>query len=95
VLKKDANRYHAVAIVPGEHACPAAKDLSGKRFLSREAPILPLADCSSAECSCTYSHFGDRRTGSRRTSDLVMSMDTYAGGDRRRSERQGRRKTDR
>lgn len=94
-MKKDANHYHAVSIVPGEHACPAAKDLSGKRFLSREAPILPLSSCTSAECNCTYAHYADRRKGSRRTSDLVMAMDTYAGSDRRRSERQGRRKTDR
>ena len=61
-----ATEYHAVSIrVPGA-ACDAAKALKGQRFLSSEAPLLPLADCDAAECSCTFAHHADRRAGDDR-----------------------------
>ena len=61
------NRYHAVSIhgpdVPENAACYAARTLKGKRFLSSEAPALPLAGCDNAECNCRYVHHHDRRNG--------------------------------
>lgn len=53
--------WHAVAIQPGPKRCEAAHGLLGRRFLSREAPKLPLAGCDEAECSCRYRHHADRR----------------------------------
>lgn len=62
---KDA--WKAVGIVPGESACAAAKELTGKRFLARSAPRLPLAECTNQDrCKCKYRHYGDRRSEQRR-----------------------------
>ena len=40
------NPYHAVSIVPGAACCNAARELRFQRFLSKEAPPLPLASCT-------------------------------------------------
>ena len=55
------NPFHAVSIAPGPEACEAAQVRAGKRFLSREAPRLPLAECGNPECRCRYQHHDDRR----------------------------------
>lgn len=55
------NPWHAVGIQPGPKRCEAALQLLGDRFLSREAPKLPLAACDEAQCSCRYRHHDDRR----------------------------------
>jgi hypothetical protein len=60
------NRFSAVSISSYEAACPAVKELEGTRFLSREAPLLPLGDCTSSRCHCKYTHHGDRRAGYER-----------------------------
>lgn len=58
------SRWHSVSIQSGEGGrCEAARALAGQRFLSTEAPPLPLADCSKPDdCRCRYSKHGDRRT---------------------------------
>ena len=49
--------WKAVAIVAGDSACAAATQLRGKRFLSRNAPRLPLPECSKQDqCQCKYRH---------------------------------------
>jgi len=41
--------------------------LKGLRFLSGEAPRLPLVNCSRpGACQCVYEKFDDRREGPRR-----------------------------
>ena len=40
--RKQPNRFHAVTIAPGRHACAEARALLDQRFLSRDAPPLPL-----------------------------------------------------
>lgn len=91
-----AQPYHAVAIkVPSEGTvCEAARALSGKRFLSDEAPKLPLQECDAEQCECTYTHYADRRHENRRAGDAGMSEQPFEGDnkrargpDRRRSER--------
>lgn len=85
--------FHAVTIVTPGHACDAANSLKGHRFLSKEAPRLPLEGCPSPEyCRCTYRHFNDRRSGPRRASDRG-ELRTAPIGERRGS--RGRRVTDR
>lgn len=37
-----------------------------KRFLLREAPLLPLAGCTMKYCKCRYIHYEDRRQRERR-----------------------------
>ena len=85
--------FHAVSIRAGsEHACPAVQELENVRFLSEDAPMLPLEGCGAREsCRCTYVHFEDRRTDMRREADIGLPQ------RRREHERRigmGRRITD-
>ncbi len=93
-VKKAINPYHAVCIVPGPRACATARALSERRFLSREAPPLPLKVCNSPECTCRYEHYDDRRKSPRRARDLGVSIDGYEGDERRLRPKRGRRKSD-
>jgi hypothetical protein len=93
-VKKAINPFHAVSIAPGLRACAAARALRDRRFLSREAPILPLKACDSTECTCRYEHHDDRRKGHRRARDLGVSIDGYEGDERRVKPKRGRRKAD-
>ncbi len=92
--KKAINPYHAVTIVPGHRTCAAARALQDRRFLSRQAPALPLKECDSAECTCRYEHYDDRRNGPRRARDLGVSIDGYEGDERRVRPKRGRRKNE-
>jgi hypothetical protein len=55
------NPYRCVSIHSRKDACEPAKQLAGKRFLPREAPSLPLANCTATSCRCRYMHHEDRR----------------------------------
>ncbi len=74
--------YHAVSIRYGPGACEAAKQLAGKSFLSKEAPPLPLPECTALNCHCQYAHHKDRREEEERRSGL-RSPFAMEGGDRR------------
>lgn len=66
---KDARRepWHAVRLVPGPRSCATVEALRSQRFLSAEAPRLPLPGCAlRATCACVYRHYADRRAGPRR-----------------------------
>jgi len=84
--------YHAVSIVPGAKPCRTALKWQGHRFLSDEAPRLPLASCNSPTCTCAYKHHVDRRAGPRRSADFFVTSKQWSGNERRRAG--GRRKTD-
>lgn len=58
--------YHSVAIRCRGDACDAVKRISSRRFLPDEAPRLPLAECTSAHCRCSFIHHDDRREEDRR-----------------------------
>ena len=57
------NPFHAVSIHPAAEGCAAAAAVKGERFLSEEAPGLPLQECTAPTCHCTYAHHIDRRRG--------------------------------
>jgi hypothetical protein len=84
--------FHAISVVPGPRACRAAREVKEVRFLSREAPILPLPGCDAATCNCKYRHYDDRREEPRRAADSGAFEIPYPGAERRRSG--GRRSTD-
>lgn len=86
--------YHAVEIVAGDDCCEIVRRYTGKRFLSGEAPVVPLQGCQAAECLCRYIHHEDRRQRERRTSDMAVTVDEYSGAERRAEEKRGRRATD-
>ncbi len=71
-----ANRWHAITIVGSDHACAAAEACRGKRFLSSEAPRLPLPGCEANRCDCRYRHYADRRGPPRRRDDKVGDSNT-------------------
>lgn len=84
------NPYHAVSIRYRMNACEAAKQLTDRRFLSNEAPKLPLPGCTAASCHCGYEHHEDRRDGEERRVPFKGEHSTgperrSAGGDRRRA----------
>lgn len=94
--KKPLQTFHAVSIQAGSRACAQAKALEGKRFLSRQAPVLPLKACTCASCECRYQHHEDRRKGPRRARDFGVSIAAWEDGpDLRNKSARGRRKTDR
>jgi len=64
--KQPKQPYHAVTLRAPKGACAAAKALAERRFLAAEAPRLPLADCTSGRCLCTFAHHDDRRHQARR-----------------------------
>jgi hypothetical protein len=66
------SRWRAVSILATESSCDAARALRAVRFLSAEAPRLPLLDCTRyASCPCAYKHYADRRSYTRRKDELT------------------------
>ncbi len=63
--------YHAVSISLEPSACDAAKAMTGRRFLSDAAPLLPLPDCDVLECRCIFTHHADRREKKDRRSPFA------------------------
>lgn len=89
LIAQKSTPYHAVSIQPGSEACRAARELKGKRFLSSEAPSLPLANCTLADCQCHFVHHADRRSPRDRRSDLPRGAGTDETGQFRKDRRQG------
>ena len=86
------HRWHAVAIVGTPDACAAAKACKDNRYLSVEAPRLPLAGCDAKCCDCRYAHYDDRRRGPRRAEEKMGAPAKRVDVDKRA--RAGRRDTD-
>ena len=92
---RESKQWHAVSIVTKGSSCEAARAARNTRYLSAEAPRLPLADCTKPEaCSCSYKHYADRRTETRRADDDegALSRGTSPGPERRLQ--RDRRKSD-
>lgn len=85
--------YHAVEVYCRTGNCPAAQAREGQRYLSSEAPGLPLPDCNNVACSCVYQHFEDRRCGERRDSFMAQFYTRSERSVERRNLR-GRRRDD-
>lgn len=85
-------RWHAVGIVATAEACAAARACRDSRFLSLEAPRLPLAGCDASCCDCRYVHFEDRRGGARRAAERTGTPAKRVSLNQRA--RTGRRATD-
>jgi hypothetical protein len=92
VRRPSIKPWHAVMIVAAASACPAAQSCKGKRYLSRDAPRLPLAQCDSAQCECKFRHFPDRRGPARRHDEMGGAPKVRDKNSRRTS--RGRRAVD-
>jgi hypothetical protein len=67
------NKWHAVAVSCGPSCCRASVAARHSRYLSTEAPPLPLAGCTQPKrCTCKYKHYSDRRIGPRRRADSEL-----------------------
>ena len=77
--------YRAVSVVPDILTqCSAAVEPRSKRFLSPEAPSLPLPNCSLPDgCQCKYKYWNDRRGMDRRALQGELTNHYFAGDDRR------------
>ena len=91
-VSKQRSLYQSVSVVCASSACEAAKALAEKRFLSSEAPIFPLSNCSSSTCSCKYVHYDDRRSnsGDRRSLTALRTDLFEQSGHKGRSESSSR-----
>ena len=92
-----ADPFHAVSIHPAKEGCPAVESLKLQRFLSEEAPALPLAECGAVDCACKYVHHADRRGGARnrRCGTMEQSKESEFWSLRDRRIVLGRRHADR
>lgn len=85
-MSRPANDFRAVSIDSSGPRCAAAKHVAEQRFLMREAPRLPLADCTmTASCACRFRKVPDRRDGDRRLFGGTGSNVWYSGTDSRKS----------
>lgn len=85
-LARAGGPYHCVALKPRAGCCPAVRKAAGTRYLSRQAPPLPLPNCTAASCRCTYLHFDDRRDSDRRMPFAPRRSSAHGdkAGERRR-----------
>jgi hypothetical protein len=91
--------FRATSIVLGESPCEAVRALAEKPYLDkdRNTPLLPLADCTAARCTCKYAHQQDRRDmdeDRRFTSSLQSEIYSTSDNESRRIKRRGRRDYD-
>ena len=76
------NPFHAVSVLVTGSCCQEARKLAGERFLSRNAPPLPLPNCTMPEaCACRFKKHIDRRHHDRRA--FGSEQRWYAGQNRR------------
>jgi len=87
-------RWRSVKIRPGLISCQSVAKLNGRVFLSREAPELPLANCTQPNCQCHYVFLDDRRSGIDRRADLDRLGEFLSTSERDRRHSPGRRTGD-
>jgi hypothetical protein len=86
--------WHAVAIRPKGQSCEAVQARRATRFLSSDAPRLPLPECSTSDtCTCVYKHHADRRVEPRRQDEKdglrrngTVTQERRSPGDRRKAD---------
>jgi hypothetical protein len=82
--------FRAVSIAPSLMCCAAATQATGRSYLLREAPRLPLEACTmSTNCACKFRKNADRRDSDRRLFGTTETNRWFAGLESRR--RGGRR----
>lgn len=91
------HKFHSVSIVNSGFCCEQTTAIAGKRFLSKDAPEIPMADCTVTNCQCRYQHHEDRRQlGNERRVGFGVTRDLFGvfGEQNRRDRPIGRRATD-
>ncbi len=95
-IQPNAHPYCAVSIQSLAGACKSARQLGEQRFLSAEAPPLPLPGCTTKDCRCHYQFYDDRRAGDeRRITHPQFAEDFSRSGTWRERQRKERRQENR
>ena len=86
--------FRAVEIAPGLQCCAAATEVTGRSYLLRQAPRLPLPACTMAtDCACKFRKSADRRDSDRRlfggteSNRWFVGREGRKGGSRRSAEK--------
>lgn len=79
--------FHAVTIVPARPACKLVRRHIQTRYLTTEAPRLPLSGCHIEQCRCRYMHHEDRRVEDRRNPFGIDHVPMGVGDNRREQDR--------
>src|ERR1700761_2565179 len=81
---KSTGDFRAVEIAPSITCCSAAMQVTGRLYLLREAPRLPLMGCTMpANCACSFRKNADRRDSDRRLFGATETNRWFAGADNR------------
>jgi hypothetical protein len=91
----DPQNFHAVTIVPARPSCKLVRRHCNTRYLTKEAPRLPLSGCRLEECRCRYMHHDDRRIEDRRNLFGIDHVPMGIGINRREQDRRQRARTHR
>jgi hypothetical protein len=76
--------FRSVEIAPSIMCCSAATHATGRSYLLREAPRLPLEACTMpTNCSCKFRKNADRRDSDRRLFGTTATNRWFAGIDNR------------
>jgi len=88
--------FQSVSIMTAKICCDGATNLSGQKFLIKQAPKLPLSQCTSCACKCGYIRHTDRRDddGDRRALYGLRAELHALQNDHERRTRTGRRSID-
>ncbi|MBL4763573.1 MAG: hypothetical protein JKY93_12860 [Gammaproteobacteria bacterium] len=91
-IKKPLKTYHGITIHLCEHACKDVCHVRSQRYLASEVPALPIYGCTNPECSCTYVHHEDRRSGDDRRYPSLTMEGVFASNEHRHTHKPDRRK---
>ena len=81
----NAGDFRSVSIAPSIMCCAAAMHATGRPYLMREAPRLPLEACTMpSNCSCKFRKNVDRRESDRRLFGATETNRWFAGPDNRK-----------
>jgi len=94
--KPKPESFEGVTISLCAESCAAAVSQQGHRYLSVDAPELPLPGCDARKCNCRYQRHADRRDVEDRRLGLgrFRDINSQSGDNERRSaENHDRRRT--
>lgn len=75
--RQHPQHYYGVSVQLGNNPCDAIRAIADKRYLSDEAPHLPLPDCDRDECRCMMPPQDDRRAGYDRRGDSFSAYGNF------------------
>ena len=84
------SEYPAVSIRAATGCCRGVQMIEGKRYFSPEAPQLPLPECSSDQCRCSYFYHQERRWGTPRQPQVLAAHQAALSPSANNGKRRGK-----